>query len=153
MYSRSTGYPWRENSRSVSAYRQGVRIPANYAGTAIGATPPDGVPPATDGITLPEVTVKKTVESTAKAASESEGTFSRTAAELIPNPSPTATATAVSPMAGILSGRHFPFGHGVGYEELLILGLILCLIRETGADAEEDISATVLLLCALLFLG
>ncbi len=43
--------------------------------------------------------------------------------------------------------KHFPFGHGLGFEELLLLGLILVLSRE---NADEQ---TMLLLIILLFCG
>lgn len=43
--------------------------------------------------------------------------------------------------------EHFPFGHGLGFEELFLLGLILVLFKE---QADEQIIA---LLIALLFCG
>ena len=51
-----------------------------------------------------------------------------------------------------LSSKHFPFGHGLGYEELLLLGLILLLSgNEDGGVQELNISQ--LILTALLFCG
>ncbi len=43
--------------------------------------------------------------------------------------------------------EHFPFGHGLGFEELFLLGLILVLLRE---DADEQV---IILLIILLFCG
>ena len=147
MYSRSTGYPLHRTGRSALDYRQGVRIPSNYSGTAIGTPPPDGVPPATDGVALPEVTtdnVRDTQEPPPKAPrDESDETAKPTAV----------TPTVASPLSGVIAGRHFPFGHGIGFEELLILGIIFCLLREGDAGEGDDLSMTVLLLGALLFLG
>ena len=48
----------------------------------------------------------------------------------------------------------FPFGHGIGFEELLILGLILFFIREgTQCEDRGDLDETVILLGLLLLLG
>ena len=147
MYSRSTGYPTNTNRHSASNLHPGVRIPANYGGTAIGTHPPDGVPPATDGVTLPDVT--------ADALSEAPGTPPQPSIEERQDGkrAEVGPAPPTSPLKGLLLGQHFPFGHGLGYEELLILGLILCLLREGGDHGEDDLSVTVLLLGALLFLG
>ena len=43
--------------------------------------------------------------------------------------------------------EHFPFGHGLGFEELFLLGLILVLFKE---QADEQI---IVLLIVLLFCG
>ena len=55
---------------------------------------------------------------------------------------------------GLFDLSHFPFGHGIGAEELLLLGLILLLLRE-NADRENrgDLDETVILLGLLLLLG
>lgn len=57
----------------------------------------------------------------------------------------------------LLHGAHFPFGHGIGFEELLLLGLILFLLHE-NADRDDrfdrgDLDETVILLGLLLLLG
>ena len=67
-----------------------------------------------------------------------------------------ATNPAASPAGGFLKpfgglfgnvGRAFPFSHGIGFDEILILGLILLLSRdEQGSDL-------VLWLALLLFCG
>ena len=60
-----------------------------------------------------------------------------------PSPPPPPPLTArLLPM-----GKGFPLAHGIGFEELLILGLILLLSQ---SDAGSD---TVLWLCLLLFCG
>lgn len=65
----------------------------------------------------------------------------------------TQVAASLSPIVSPLSslfgsiGHAFPFSHGIGFEELLILGLILLLSRN---DGEPDV---ILLLGLLLFCG
>lgn len=87
--------------------------------------------------------------------------------------SPAASSTAVSatgpvpPLApssrpagrlfSLFDSTRFPFGHGLGFDELLLLGLILFLSRE-GDDSRErgergDLDETLLLLGLLLLWG
>lgn len=56
--------------------------------------------------------------------------------------------------AGLFDLGNFPFGHGIGMEELLLLGLIWFLLRE-NADCPDrgDLDETVILLGLLLLLG
>ena len=55
---------------------------------------------------------------------------------------------------GLFDLAHFPFGHGIGWEELLIIGLIWFLLRESMACEERgDLDETVILLGLLLLLG
>lgn len=52
------------------------------------------------------------------------------------------------------AAERFPFGHGLGFEELLLVGLILFLLREgEGCPDRGDLDETVILLGLLLFLG
>jgi hypothetical protein len=54
------------------------------------------------------------------------------------------------------SHLHFPLGHGLGQEELLILGLLLFLLHEdeaNGPGGNNDLAETLLLLGILLFCG
>ncbi|MGN1445650.1 MAG: hypothetical protein ACI4WV_05090 [Eubacteriales bacterium] len=56
----------------------------------------------------------------------------------------------------LFSHTHFPLGHGLGQEELLILGLLLFLLHEDGAEGksgDNDLAETLLLLGILLFCG
>ncbi len=56
---------------------------------------------------------------------------------------------ALDPLKGLLGGlgHSFPFAHGIGFDELLILGLILLLSRN---EADSDL---ILWLALLLFCG
>lgn len=160
MYSRSMGkisYP--TGSRREPSYRRDLRVPPNYHGTAIGTPPPDGVPPAAGGLSLDPSEMNVALDRRgAEGAVLTEGeplpsdttAVENTSAE--PSSAP-ATESAGS-FGGLFSGQHFPFGHGLGYEELLILGLILFLLKEDeGGKGDSDLSMTLLLLGALLFFG
>lgn len=69
----------------------------------------------------------------------------------VPDPSPAESPSkaVMSPISKLFGnvGTAFPFSHGLGFEELLILGLIILLSRN-----EED-SDMILLLGLLLFCG
>ncbi len=54
---------------------------------------------------------------------------------------------------GALRGlmERFPFGHGFGFEELLLIGLMLLLLHE--GDGEGDLGETLVLLGVLLLCG
>lgn len=67
---------------------------------------------------------------------------------------PTAQTVPTSAQRGLFDLSRFPFGHGIGFEELLILGLILFLLHESGeCEDRGDIDETVILLGLLLLLG
>ncbi|MBQ9781344.1 MAG: hypothetical protein IJW00_10450 [Clostridia bacterium] len=151
MYSRSMGpSPYSRMGSREPSYRQSVRIPPNYSGIAIGDPPPDGVSPATDGVVLSEPPL----------AAEHMGTEKNEMALQQPltteeNPTKAVAPTDTEP-TGVKSflAQGFPFGHGLGYEELLLLGLILFLLHEGDEKEDEgDLSLTLLLLGALLFFG
>ena len=64
--------------------------------------------------------------------------------------------TAASALSALLhqtsSHAHFPFGHGIGTEELLILGMMLLVFTHGGESGEYD-NTLILLLALLLFSG
>ena len=55
--------------------------------------------------------------------------------------------------SGVLQGlmERFPFGHGFGFEELLLVGLMLLLLHEGNGDG--DLGETLVLLGVLLLCG
>jgi hypothetical protein len=68
-------------------------------------------------------------------------------------PAPAAETPPVS-RGGLFELSRFPFGRGIGMEELLLLGLILFLLHESATlEDRGDLDETVLLLGLLLFLG
>lgn len=158
MYSRSSPRPSYEGGlQRGPSYQSSIRIPPNYSGMALGASPPDGVPPTGDGVTLRETSDEDRGLATPEAYSE-EGAETSTTDETVGaeagEPSEKAVSPVSSPLAGLFSGGHFPFGHGLGYEELLLLGLLLFLLKEgEGQSRDDDLYVTVALLGALLFCG
>ena len=152
MYSRSMGrIPYSQSRPREPSYRQNLRVPPNYSGTAIGSPPPDGVSPATDGIVLPDPPPPSVPS---EMGTEECSPKAEAALPVHQEVSPPTAQTAVSPLGGLFSAHGFPFGHGLGFEELLLLGLILFLLHEGESDREDsDLSMTLLLLGALLFCG
>ena len=71
-----------------------------------------------------------------------------------PSP-PSETNRGGHPSPSLFSLSRFPFGHGIGWEELLIMGLIWLLLHENAADGRDrgDLDETVILLGLLLLLG
>lgn len=69
-------------------------------------------------------------------------------------PSSDAVSESKARSFSLFDPSYFPFGHGLGLEELLLLGLILFLLRE-GSDCTErgDLDETVVLLGLLLLMG
>lgn len=123
---------------------RGVYVPLNYSGTAIGtATQPA---PCREGAS-PQHQVADTSEEIADhvdAVSESYDL------------APLQTACEENqPLSDQGKTRYFPFGHGLGFEELFLLGLLLFLIGESSEDNCEghDLSLPLLLVGALLFCG
>ena len=172
MYSKDQGITYgvsRPGAGRSPSYRQPDRpkmqVPANYSGHAIvdgeerplGSTeesgsfasaglPGEDVPtPRFDG--LPRVSELGSTPQRRPTPSVVAVDFE----ELEPSP----TATAESPEKKVLFDlSRFPFGHGIGWEELMLLGLILFFLHE-NADCEErgDLDETVILLGLLLLLG
>lgn len=65
-----------------------------------------------------------------------------------------AIPVAARPSPPLFDLSRFPFGHGLGLEELLILGLILFLLHENNECPDRgDLDETVILLGLLLLLG
>ena len=120
MYSRIPRQPPRP--AGVPSYRQRVTPPPNYSGNAFPAEPdPDDARPRFDGLptvsTLPARDMPPASEEPVSAsAQESDADCSASAsADNIPAPSPDAPRFALPDLS------HFPFGHGLGQEELLLL--------------------------------
>lgn len=153
-----------------------MKLPENYRGNAFGASgeytdmpPPIRIPPSSYDIP-PEDTVTKpcAVESTDLPVSLPE-IVSREAT-LLPErkaeqtvrredsvPTTNKKAEKSSSIFSMLlppgsSSSRFPFGHGIGAEELLILGMMLLAFSQGGDSGEVD-NELILLLALLLFSG
>ena len=140
----------------LPSYRQRVRVPPGYRGLAV-VEGSENLPANKDfghvGASDPHVEGLERLayvqEVEALEARESE---SESAPEHVP--APTEVAASALPArreGGLLDLSHFPFGHGLGTEEWLLIGLILLLLREAGPD-RGDLDETVILL-GLLLLG
>lgn len=78
-------------------------------------------------------------------------TTSSTAETAVPASLPTRGSAEAGPL---FQSAHFPLGHGLGQEELWILGLILLLLHEDpSAGDHNDLWETLLLLGVLLLCG
>lgn len=154
MYSKAMGNHRGGEDPFQKSYRRPLYIPPNYSGTAVEVSPP---PPYTS---LPSAESPPPFSDLPVADDRTEEAVLHDTEDSPPEATPPAVQTPVSPahedgLRGLLSAGHFPFGHGLGYEELLLLGLILFLMREGEADgnSEDDLSLPLLMLGALLFLG
>ncbi len=149
MYSKSMGSRYTNGGQRRDPYRRPLYIPPNYHGTAMT------VSPSSPYVELHEPEAPST-SSEAVENVERDHFEKSTEAEEIAREEKSDTAVSTQPnlLQSLLSGNHFPFGHGLGYEELLLLGLILFLMREgEESDAEDDRTLPLLLLGALLFMG
>ena len=121
--------------------RPDVRVPFNYSGNAFSPRGLDG-----DDVTaLSPHAPSHTVEEPLTLLSRQEPSAEEASSQDIPS---------LSEQPPVLSLGHFPFGHGFGLEELLLLGLILFLLKEGENQSERgDLDETVILLALLLFCG
>ncbi len=162
-------HPPQETVLRTPSYHRPVRVPANYSGNAVvdgEARPlgegnaeeflyvadrrPGGVPDTTphfDG--LPQV--RELIPSVEHEQEPDKGT---TIPMMLPasDSESTDTPTDSSPLRRLFDGSHFPFGHGMGSDEWLLLGLILFLLHESDGE-RGDLDETLLLLGLLLFCG
>ncbi len=146
MYSRMT--PRSINSRRPSSLEgrlggRGVYVPPNYSGTAIG-TEEQPTPHFDD---LPRVSTLPQPSDESPSVDRSPP-YSPETSDITPSP-----VADVPHLGGLLGGDRFPFGHGMGYEELFLLGLLLFLSKEAESGEDNDLHLTLLLLGALLFCG
>lgn len=139
----------------LPSYRQRVRVPPGYRGLAV-VEGSENLPANKDfgyaGASDPHV---EGLERLA-LAQETEA-LGEHESESAPEPAPPPTEVAASALparreGGLLDLSHFPFGHGLGTEEWLLIGLILLLLREAGPD-RGDLDETVILLVLLLLGG
>lgn len=179
MYSKDQGVTYgghRPTGGRAPSYRQPERpkmqVPANYSGYAIvdGEERPLGVPeeplPEAPATELPiEDTPTPRFDGLPRVSELGSG-HRRPPAGTIPvsfqesEPEPeTAVALPADSFPAhhkpsLFDLSHFPFGHGIGWEEILILGLILFFLHES-VDCEDrgDLDETIILLGLLLLFG
>ena len=147
MYSRFSGQP--------SMPEKPIQIPEHYSGCAFSQGIKPSEPPKPEKQAPPAFLEVAKPTPPEKAESEEEPNTPiqwqiKPNEDLAPVSShPTAHHQSASPFSNLFGslGSAFPFSHGLGFEELLILGLIIMLSRN---ENESDI---VLLLGLLLFCG
>lgn len=149
MYSKALSNKdiWRAGTPYIRPDR-GVELPVNYVGTAFNSdgTPAPVYSSAEESRDLPPEEITPSAEAPAKRQSEESGD---------PAPTRNTLRETLSHLGKSIGGsKSFPFGHGIGFEELLLIGLILFLSDGDGSecDAEEQ-DITRLILTALLFCG
>lgn len=147
MYSKALSNKdiWRSGAPYIRSADRGVELPVNYVGTAFNS----------DGTVAPVYSSAEEIDDTphekspvAEPSEEAEKTKE--------------VANAARGLSDVLSNlgksighsKSFPFGHGLGFEELLLIGLILFLSDGDGSECDtEEQNITRLILAALLFCG
>lgn len=145
-----------------------VKIPENYSGHAFreprpysDMPPPTRLdtPPSDRRIEEPQTYIarveavetepdEETIEPTFYPVEEKESEPSESETKEVPKPS---IFSSLLP-SGIASSNHFPFGHGIGSEELLILAIML-LVYLSGEEQGKTDTEFLLMLGLLLFAG
>lgn len=168
MYSRIPRQPPGSLPAGMPSYRSRVTLPPNYSGNVFPRETPVQEPaePRPTAEVRPRFDDLPAVSNLpSRAADLPDGEMPNTD-ERVPDTaeeekaevdSVSARPTDVPVHSPILLDRaHFPLGHGLGEEELLLLGLILLLLHEDegmSSEGQNDLLLTVLLLGFLLFCG
>ncbi len=145
-----------------------IRLPENYGGTAFSDRPPSAKPTPREPIPSPrQLEIGKPSPPPSRPVEPDpppvpKPPITEEAREEPPRslPAPSglisskdtdakAVSAPPSPLQGVFGhlGHTFPFAHGMGFDELLIIGLIILLSRN---EQESDV---VLWLALLLFCG
>ena len=154
-------------TRQPDSKRSPMKIPENYSGHAFKAPSPYSDMPPPTHLPIPQsdwredVTEGRSpshtddiidetgpVESTLHSEN-SESTMLDTAKK---QDSRAASIFSSLLPSSILNGNHFPFGHGIGSEEILILAIML-LVYLSGEEKGEPDTEFLLMLGLLLFAG
>ncbi len=150
-----------------SGYRSGMKLPENYSGSAFSrqASYIDMPPPA-------RMQTQRQEPTTSYPRIERDIPIEDIKQDFVPPPpqyyekeeekteAPLTEAETADTGSSIFSSllpkadlsSHFPFGHGIGSEELLILAVML-MVFLSGNDGGEVDSEFILLLGLLLFAG
>lgn len=137
--------------------RAGVYIPPNYSGTAMTAESPpiphfENLPQASQlPIAYPEPPEppERPIRLPPSEAEPSPPSISDPESSLPSSP------TRSIRLGDFLNSSHFPWGHGIGKEEIFLLGILWLLMMEEKEGGEDmgDLPLTLFLLGALLFCG
>ena len=160
-----------------SANRYGMKLPENYSGNAFSnqspyseMPPPARMPTQRQDMTIPDVPMRdipteeyhqefvsphfpREAEEESYDASHDEHydeSFAEPRQKTQNMPASPSIFSSLLPKGGL--STHFPFGHGIGSEELLILAVMLMVFLSGNETGEVD-SEFILLLGLLLFAG
>ena len=147
--------------RSSNTGARTIKLPENYSGNAFSSHSPysDMPPPTRTAQPKSDIPYEPPAKQNAISHSEeSEETFSlhpltdRGGEEKNSGDALSASSVFSSLLPRSDLSRHFPFGHGIGSEELLILAVMLMVFLSGNEKGEVD-SEFLLLLGLLLFAG
>lgn len=156
-----------------SANRYGMKLPENYSGNAFSnqspyseMPPPARMPTPRQDTMIPDIPARDipTEEYRQEFVSprfpheaeeepydeSSDESFAEPRQKTQNMPAPPSIFSSLLPKGGL--STHFPFGHGIGSEELLILAVMLMVFLSGNETGEVD-SEFILLLGLLLFAG
>ncbi len=124
--------------------RESINVPENYSGNAFRNNIYTDIVPESHN------------EVEEQIAQETSTPVLPTVIETVAEEKPRGDQASKSIFSSLLpnfsSSSRFPFGHGIGTEELFILGIML-LIYMSGDETQPMDSELLLLLCILLFSG
>ncbi len=123
--------------------RQAINVPENYSGNAFRNNIYTDI--------VPEIQ-KEPEPQTRQHTATALPTVIEAVAEEMPHKDDSHRSVFSSLLPNFFSSSKFPFGHGIGSEELFILGIML-LIYTAGDEDQPMDSELLLLLCILLFSG
>ena len=150
-------------ARQPDYSRRQVKIPENYSGHAFREPSPYADMPPPARLDIPPERAEKAPEPLERSSgadidveSEKVTVVDSGAVSIQPEPpdGQDSTKSALFSLlpSSILGGDHFPFGHGIGSEELLILAIMLLVYLSGEKNGEPD-TEFLLMLGLLLFAG
>ena len=148
--------------RPPSSRSNSVKIPENYSGNAFSRQPiySEMPPPTRTQAARQEISQAEKPINLDIPPEETSDNFTLPTYNDLENTTAEPTEKTTAPTSSIFSSllprgalsTHFPFGHGIGSEELLILAVML-LVFLSGNETGEMDSEFILLLGLLLFAG
>ncbi len=124
--------------------RKTVNVPENYSGNAFRNNIYTDI--------VPEAPKEPEPQTRQEPISPVLPSVIETVAEERPHKEHNSKSLFSSLLPNLSSSSKFPFGHGIGSEELFILGIMLLIYTAGDTDQPMD-SELLLLLCILLFSG
>ncbi len=155
--------------RAPNSAKNQVKIPENYGGSAFGSSgyyndmppPVRQTPPRVDVPLQRSDIPPEPMRDPSVSDTQVHEPYIPPSNALVPQATETYQKTEDKHTGSIFSSlipsskfmsSHFPFGHGIGGEELLILGMML-LVYLSGSECGETDHEFILLLGLLLFAG